>query len=398
MKKSFLFYEDDSLCFGEKSIRLADFAARAEGPVYVYHLGIAESRFREMKDALPPAHLHYALKANSHPQLLRRLKQAGAGADVVSGGEIRRALECGFAPADIIYSGVGKTEKEITLALDVDIAQFNVESLPELERIGEIARRRGQVARVGFRLNPDVDINTHKYIATGLAENKFGMELSLIPRLEEVLAKFAGSLRFQAVSLHLGSQMLDLSGLREGLRRLKPVFRELRGRHEGLNIFDAGGGLGIHYQEDKIDAESALLRQYAALIREELGDLGAELQFEPGRWIVAHAGVLLTQVQYVKETSQRTFVIVDTGMNHLIRPALYEAHHRILPLRVTSKSQKVYDVVGPICESADFLAKERGLPPVNQGDWLAIADSGAYGFSMSNTYNLQDLPREIVVG
>lgn len=397
MRKRNFSYIDDSLCFGEKSIRLADFA-KASGPVYVYDLAMIKSRFREMQAAFPGTKIYYAMKANSHPDVLRTLKAAGAGADVVSGGEIRRALESGFEPGDIVYSGVGKTEKEIREALTLGIFQINVESVPELSRIGRLAKETGRKARVALRLNPDVSIQTHPYIATGLAENKFGMELRDVPRLIEILKAHAGSLELVGVSLHLGSQMLEFGGLEEALRLLKPVYRELAKAFPTLRKFDAGGGLGILYHEDDLEKESEALGTYAKVVQDELADLGAELQLEPGRWIVGHAGVLLTQVQYVKETSHRCFVIVDSGMNHLIRPALYEAHHRLMPLRRDPKAAlKKVDVVGPICESADFFAKERELPEMKEGDWLAVADTGAYGFSMANVYNLQDLPTEIPI-
>ncbi|MBX3039903.1 MAG: diaminopimelate decarboxylase [Bdellovibrionaceae bacterium] len=397
MRKTNFSYIDDSLCFGEKSIRLADFA-KASGPVYLYDLALIRSRFLEMQQAFPGAKLYYAMKANSHPDVMRTLKAAGAGADVVSGGEICRALESGFEPGDIVYSGVGKTEKEIREALTLGIFQINVESVPELERIGRLGREMKKKARVALRLNPDVSIQTHPYIATGLAENKFGMELKEVPRLTEILKTSSDSLELVGVSLHLGSQMLEFGGLEEALRLLKPVYRELAAQFPTLKKFDAGGGLGILYHEDDLVKESEALRVYAKVIRDELADLGAELQLEPGRWLVGHAGVLLTQVQYVKQTSHRCFVIVDSGMNHLIRPALYEAHHRLLPLQKNPQAPlKKVDVVGPICESADFFAKERELPELKEGEWLAVADTGAYGFSMANVYNLQDLPTEIPI-
>lgn len=397
--KSFLYYQDDSLRFGEKSTRLEDFATAGDGPAYVYDLSLAASRLKAMREAIPDAKIFYALKANSHPKLLESLRAAGGGADVVSGGEIRRAKECGYLPDQIIYSGVGKTDREITLALHLEIAQLNVESAPELERIGEIARREKRRARVAFRLNPDVDIRTHPYIATGLAENKFGMEFSQIPLLESILARYADELELVGVSLHLGSQMLEFDGLREALRRLRPVYEALQAKFPTVRRFDAGGGLGIIYDRDEPALEHEMLQEYAKVLRDELKGLKMDLQLEPGRWLVGHAGVLLTQVLYVKETPHRSFIIVDSGMNHLIRPALYEAHHRILPLRRDSgRVNRHFDVVGPICESADFFAKQRLLPEVKAGDWVAIADTGAYGFTMANTYNLQDLPREIVVG
>lgn len=397
MKRQNFSYIDDSLCFGEKSIRLRQFEGEL-GPLYIYDLDRVRSRFLEMKASFPNAEIYYAMKANSHPDVLRALKGVGAGADVVSGGEIRRAIECGFQPEDIVYSGVGKTEKEIREALGCGIRQINVESLPELRRIARLARELQKSASVALRLNPDVSIETHPYIATGLSENKFGMELAEVPELIRTLNENLDVLKLVGISLHLGSQMLEFDGLREALRLLKPVYRDLALRFPTLQKFDAGGGLGIFYQQDDLGRESEMLAKYASVVNEELADLGAQLQLEPGRWIVAHAGVLLTQIQYVKVTSQRRFLIVDSGMNHLIRPALYQAHHQILPLTKRPGEIRSYDVVGPICESADFFAKARDLTEVQEGDWLAIMDVGAYGASMANTYNLQELPREMAIG
>lgn len=394
--KAFLTYKDDSLHFGEKSIRLAEFTAKCDGPAYVYDLDLVESRFKAMRDAVKGSRLFYALKANPHRELLKRLSAAGAGADVVSGGEIKRALECGFKPSSIIYSGVGKTDREINLALANDIWQINVESVPELVRIAELARASQKKARVAFRLNPDVDIKTHPYIATGLAENKFGMEFSKVPDIENVLDANKDVLEPVGVSLHLGSQMREFEGLYEGLRRLRPIYETLRIRYPTITRFDAGGGLGIRYEDDRPDLEAKDLQEYAGMIGKALEGLQGELQLEPGRWLVAHAGVLLTKVLYVKTTSTRTFLIVDSGMNHLLRPALYQAKHRILPIANANRAKTKYDIAGPICESSDFFAKGIELPEVKAGEWLAVVDTGAYGASMASAYNLQDLPLEIV--
>lgn len=393
-----LHYEKDSLKFGEKSIPLAELAAKAEGPMYVYDLAQIEARMRAMQSAVPGSRAFFAMKANPHPQVLARLRETGAGADVVSGGEIRRALECGFKPEDIIYSGVGKTEREILLALQLGISQLNVESQPELLQIAAVARRLGKKARVAFRLNPDVDIKTHPYIATGLAENKFGMELSQVVALEKILDEAPDALELVGVSLHLGSQMRELDGLGEGLRKLRPVYEALRLRYPTVQRFDAGGGLGIRYEDDRPDLEAGDLKTYAETVRSALAGLDAKIQLEPGRWIVAHAGVLLTKVLYVKTTSQRTFLIVDSGMNHLLRPALYQAKHRMLPvLKIAGRAVGPVDVAGPICESSDFFGKGVELPEMRAGEWLAVADAGAYGFSMASTYNLQDLPTEVAL-
>lgn len=389
-------YINNELCLGPMKKPLMPLVMNYMRPIYVYDLDFIAQRFQAMAKALKNVRLFYAMKANSNPGVLSKLKSLGAGADVVSLGEIKRALECGFQPQDIVYSGVGKTKFEISEALKLGIYQINVESLPELERIGKLAREMGKKAQVALRLNPDVDIKTHPYIATGLKDNKFGMELSLIPALISCLKNYADSISLVGVSLHLGSQMLEFSGYEEALQKLKKVYLDLKKDFPELKKFDFGGGLGIFYDRVDLALEESLLQQYAKITLETLSDLNCELQSEPGRWLVAHCGALITQVQYIKETSAKTFVIVDAGMNHLIRPSLYEASHRIEPL-LKGTSAMVADVVGPICESSDFFAKDRSLTTVKEGDFLAVMDSGAYGYSMASVYNLQELPLEICI-
>lgn len=391
---SYLNYHQGSLVFGPSDKVLRDFAVAYQGPTYIYDLGFVRERYQQMSRALPQVEIYYAMKANSHPDVLRTLAAAGAGADVVSAGEIRRALECGFTPGRIVYSGVGKTRAEIRYALTTGVAQLNVESQPELLRILEIARELKISAPVALRLNPDVDIKTHPYIATGLKDNKFGMELSLLPELRQLLNDNREHLLLRGVSLHLGSQMLEFTAFREALEKLRPIYQDLQKSFPEMDVFDFGGGLGIFYEKQDLAEEEALLNEYAQVALEVLAPLGARLQTEPGRWLVAHAGVLLTQVQYIKKTSHKTFVIVDTGMNHLLRPSLYGSYHGIWPLKESDR-RFTADLVGPICESGDFFAKDRELPELAPDDFLVLADTGAYGYSMANTYNLQDLPQEV---
>jgi diaminopimelate decarboxylase len=389
-------YINNELHFGPLKKNLKSLCANYSRPIYVYDLDFIRQRFEALSTALAGARLYFAVKANPNPQVLQCLKSAGSGADVVSLGEIKRALESGFSTEDIVYSGVGKTRHEITEALKLGIFQINVESLPELERIGSLAQSLGKKAHVALRLNPDVSIQTHPYIATGLRDNKFGMELSLVPELKACLKKFSTSLELVGVSLHLGSQMLEFSGYQEALARLKAVYLDLKKDFATLRRFDFGGGLGVLYDRYDLATEGKLLQEYAKITLETLKDLNCELQGEPGRWLVAHAGVLITQVQYIKKTSVKSFVIVDAGMNHLIRPSLYEAEHQIMSLDAKPKSG-VFDVVGPICESSDFFVKDYNLSVVAEGDFLVILDSGAYGYSMASTYNLQELPLEICI-
>jgi diaminopimelate decarboxylase len=389
-------YINNELCLGPKKKSLLPLCVNYARPMYVYDLDFLEQRFKSMAAALRGTKLFFAVKSNPNVEVLQKLKKLGAGADVVSLGEIKRALESGFQPGDIVYSGVGKTKHEISEALKLGILQINVESLPELERIGEIAKSLGKKSSVAFRLNPDVSIQTHPYIATGLKDNKFGMELSQVPQLLETLQKYAGSVELAGVSLHLGSQMLEFSGYEEALKKLKVVFVDLQKKVPTLKKFDFGGGLGIFYDRLDLELEESLLKDYAKITMDVLGDLQCELQSEPGRWLVGHCGVLISQVQYIKKTSEKTFVVLDSGMNHLIRPSLYEAQHRILPLKKSS-SENTVDIVGPICESSDVFAKNVKLGQVVQDDFVAILEGGAYGYSMASVYNLHELPLEICI-
>ncbi|KYG64160.1 diaminopimelate decarboxylase [Bdellovibrio bacteriovorus] len=389
-------YINNELCLGPLKKSLSVLTTDYMRPTYVYDLDFIAQRYKAMSGALKNTRLFYAVKANPNAQVLQKLKSLGAGADVVSLGEIKRALESGFQPQDIVYSGVGKTKHEITEALKLGILQINVESLPELERIGAIAKSLNKKAAVAFRLNPDVSIQTHPYIATGLKDNKFGMELSSLPKLMACLDKFSDSLELVGVSLHLGSQMLEFSGYEEALKKLKAVFIDLQKKAPGLRKFDFGGGLGIFYDRTDLELEESLLQDYAKITLNVLGDLDCDLQSEPGRWLVGHCGVLIAQVQYIKTTSEKTFVVLDSGMNHLIRPSLYEAQHRIMTLKKQNESHTV-DIVGPICESSDVFLKSVSLGQVREDDFVAILDGGAYGYSMASVYNLHELPNEICI-
>ena len=389
---------NNQLLWGKAGQSLQLLWEKQQKPAYVYDLSGIEARYLDLQHLLPSTQIYYAMKANSHCEVIRRLHQMGAGIDVVSQGEIRRALECGVPPQQIVYSGVGKTEAEMTLALQVGIHQFNVESIPELRRLRDLCGRLKRHAEIALRLNPNIDIQTHPYIATGLRENKFGIELAALPEALALVRGPGNPLRLVGVSLHLGSQMIEFAGFRESLQLLKKVFLELRREFSSVERFDFGGGLGIIYENEDLISEKKILSDYAAIVATELGDLKCQLQTEPGRWLVAHSGVLLTQIQYVKPTSERTFLIVDSGMNHLLRPALYGAYHRILPVLTADDRQLMkYDIVGPICESSDFFARDRVLRECRPGEILAVLDVGAYGASMASTYNLQAPADEVLI-
>lgn len=395
MKPQSLQYIDQELCFEGRATPISQWLGIYHRPTYIYDLKLIRARVEEFKKALPPVRIHYAMKANAHIKILKALKEAGLHVDVVSAGEIKHALASGFEPSDVIFSGVGKTKQEIRYALELGIYQMNVESLPELERIGKIAKQLGKKAAVSLRINPDIDIGTHPYIATGLRENKFGIDLSSIPEAIVLLQAHRDSLNLVGLSFHLGSQMTDPSIIRKAFKDLKPVYDDLKSKFTSVRRLDFGGGLGIHYKENQ-GPEDEILNSYAQIIHQEAKAFGAELQCEPGRWLVAHAGIYITQVQYIKKTQYKNFLIVDGGMNHLIRPSLYNAHHEVYPVRLQKDRPQInYDIVGPICESSDFLAKDRMLQEMHPDEFIAIADTGAYGAVMASHYNMHDLPIEL---
>ncbi len=384
---------------GRQPLNLQEVAECTDGPFYVYDLDAIEGRYQLLDQQLGdmPHQIHYALKANMHPKIVQALAKLGAGADVVSCGEMKFALENGVDASRVIFSGVGKTKSELREAIGAGIKQINVESIPELERIAKLAKEMKKRARVAFRLNPDVNPITHPYITTGFRENKFGMDFESIPALETLIRSHPDTLEFVGLTMHIGSQLLDLSALEEGLQKITELYQRLKNNGYPLQTLDVGGGLGIFYETDESDREIELIHEYAELIRKYCQPLQAEILVEPGRMIVARSGVLVGEVQYVKKTANKTFLILDTGMNHLMRPSLYQAFHRILPVQENSdRGITVYDVVGPICESSDVLGKDRALREVAEGEYLAIADTGAYGYSMASHYNAHALPTEYI--
>lgn len=406
LKNHYLAYQNKELVFvnseGVKPIKnlLNDY----QRPIYIYDLTLIADRIRQMKQALKNVKLFFAMKANPHLDILKLFKSQGVGADVVSLGEIQRAMDAGFSPQEIVYSGVGKTKSELEEAINRDIYQINVESIPELERIIVLAKKLNKKVSVAFRLNPNISIETHPYIATGLRDNKFGIELDSFQEVVGLCQKNRECLNVKGISLHLGSQMLEFEPLSDSLKKLKDYFFELTKLFPECHCFDVGGGLGIFYQKQDLLKEQELLGKYSNVILSEMAEIqkqlpSLEVQSEPGRWLVAHAGVLVSQVQYVKKTPYKSFIVLDTGMNHLMRPSLYEAYHEIFPLYLNEsiKEKSVFDVVGPICESSDFLAKNRNYSLVQQDDFMVIADCGAYGASMSNDYNLQPKAFEICI-
>jgi len=370
-------------------------AERVGTPFYLYSASAMQAAYRRFTGALSglDAQVFYAMKANDNQAVIRCFADMGAGADVVSEGELRRALAAGIPPEKIVFAGVGKSEREITLGLEAGILQFNAESWPELERLDAVARSLGRVAPVAIRINPNVDAKTHTKIATGRRADKFGIDLDHAREIYQAAQKLPG-IALEGLAVHIGSQLTDVAPFREAFTRTAAFYRDLQQAGVPLKRLDLGGGLGVGYQGKGPDLES-----YAGIVREVTEGLEAELAFEPGRYLVAAAGLFVTRVIYVKEERGRRFLIVDGAMNDLIRPTLYEAHHEILTVEEPdpSWSYEEADLVGPVCESGDYFARDRKLPPVKAGDLLALSHAGAYGAVMSSSYNARPLSPEIMV-
>lgn len=377
-------------------IELAEIAAKAGTPTYVYSANAIDERFKAYDESLMgiPHRVCYAVKANANLAVLRRLVSLGAGFDIVSGGELYRVLQAGGSGLSVVFSGVGKTREEIEFALSHEIHSFNSETEAEIELIDALAARTGQVASVSVRVNPDVDAATHPYISTGLKEHKFGISIDDTEGVYERAAKLK-NVRLDGVSCHIGSQLLDSAPMLDAARALLELIDRLRKRGFEIKYLDLGGGLGVPYRpHDKRPDVRSFMDNVKSLV--EGHDLF--LMFEPGRSIVADAGVLLTRALYRKKTEAKEFLVVDAAMNDLIRPALYGAHHEIVPLRESkAPGTMVADVVGPVCESADFLAKDRELPQLFSGDLLAVMTAGAYAMVAASNYNARPRPAEVMV-
>jgi diaminopimelate decarboxylase len=376
-------------------VELADIAARAGTPCYVYSAAeiLANYRAYDAGFGEQPHTVCYAVKAASNLALLRLLAQAGAGFDIVSGGELFRVLKASGDSAKVVFSGVGKTAEEIDAALRAGILAFNCESAPELSLIDALAHRRGVKARVAVRVNPDVDAATHAYISTGRLAHKFGIDVGEAEALYDC-ARLNENLLIDGVSCHIGSQLLDTAPVMKAVDRVLELVGRLRDKGFDIRHVDFGGGLGVAYKPE--DAAPSIGKFVEALV-ERLKGSNLHAMIEPGRSVVAGAGVLLTRVLYRKKTSQKEFAIVDAAMNDLIRPALYSAHHEILPLRQTSTGVFRADVVGPVCETGDFLARDREMPEVFPGDLLAVRMAGAYGFTQASNYNSRPRAAEVLV-
>jgi len=370
-------------------------AQRVGTPFYLYSGNTLASHFRAFDDAFAgvPHLICFALKSNSNSAVLRLLGREGAGADIVSGGELFRALRAGIDPKKLVYAGVGKRREEIEYALKVGILMFNVESGEELLAIDRAAREMHAIARIALRVNPNIDAGTHPYISTGLKENKFGIAIEQALEFYQI-AKGLENVSVVGVHQHIGSQITEVRPFVDALEKLVAFVRELKSAGIDIQYLNIGGGLGITYK----DETPPLPKEVAQAIRPLLKDCGCTIVMEPGRAIVGNAGVLVTSALYRKDSGEKRFLIVDAGMNDLIRPSLYEAYHDIRPvIEPAAAAEAMFDVVGPICESGDFLAKDRMMAEVKQGDLIAVMSAGAYGFSMSSNYNSRPRAAEVLV-
>ena len=391
-----------------EGVAIETLAEKYGTPLYVYSQGTLTRHFQELDGAMAPVEhrVCFAVKSNSNQSVLRTLANLGSGFDIVSGGELQRVIAAGGDARNCVFAGVGKTEAEIEFALRQGVYSFNAESEPELQRINRVAARLKKIAPVAVRVNPNVDAHTHAKITTGTYENKFGIALE---HTEGVYARAAKlkNLRLRGLQMHIGSQLTAVAPFEQAVRKVVPLLEKLKLRHR-LEFFSIGGGLGIVYQPALASGAAAWWqsaagkkimtpRIYAAQLLPLLQPLGLRILMEPGRFISGNSGLLVTRVEFVKRTGKKNFVIVDAAMNDLIRPAFYDAYHEIVPLTQKGGARISSDVVGPICESGDFFCKDRALPKVGEGDYLALLSAGAYGFVMASNYNTRSLAAEVLV-
>lgn len=390
-------FQNDFLCLrqGNRCIKLKDIAQKETTPFYLYDLDGIRDWYQLFRKNIPShVEVFYAMKANNNFQVLKVFQEEGAGVDVVSGGEITLAKKMGFPSDKIIFSGVGKSREEIIMALQWDLLQTNVESLEELKIIHHIAKSSSRIASIALRVNPDVDIESHPYIRTGRMDHKFGIDKDQLPQALDFIKQNRKTLYLQGLSQHIGSQIFDLKSILKAAGSLKSLYESLLQDGFDLKTLDLGGGLGVDYQDSGLKKERLLLNEYGKILKKLFKNFPGRVFVEPGRFLTARFGVLCARVEYVKKTPHKIFAIVNSGMHHFLRPALYQAIHQILPFQKNSEKE-TYDVVGAICETGDIFGKNVILPPLKAGDWLALADTGAYGHVMSNHYNLQIPVKEV---
>jgi diaminopimelate decarboxylase len=391
---SFFEYREGQLYV--EAVAAHEVARQIETPCYCYSAAALRNNYQTYAQHFKPesALICYAVKANSNQSIIGTLAKLGSGADVVSEGELRRALLAGIPAQKIVFSGVAKVAREMKFALEQDIFQFNVESESELEKLNEVAMSMGKIARVAFRINPDIDARTHAKISTGKASNKFGISAK---RASEAYARAAEmpGIKVQGIDMHIGSQLTELEPFKLAFECLAGLTRTLRDQGHDITVLDIGGGLGINYADG--GANPPALEDYADLAYKILGSLGCRILVEPGRSMVGDTGILLSEVIYIKQGELDRFLIIDAGMNDLLRPSMYDAYHEIIPLQNADRPLCSYQIVGPICETGDTFARDRKLPELEAGDLIAIKNAGAYGAAMASTYNTRPLVPEVLV-
>ncbi len=376
-----------------EDINLLDVVKKIKTPFYLYSKKTILRHFNQIKEAFSEINplICFSVKSNSNLKILKILKKAGAGFDIVSGGELYLVHKIKAAPEKIVFAGVGKTKEEIEYAIKTGIFMFNCESIPEIQLINKIAIQKNRIINIAIRINPDIVPKTHKYITTGKKETKFGISIYEIKDIIKTLKK-CSNLNLIGLHFHIGSQITETTPYIKALKKVLKVLKKFRSAGYNIQYLNIGGGLGIIYKDEKPSLPAKLAKEIIPYIKKE----NLQLIMEPGRYIVGNAGILVTKIVYIKKSLNRTFVVVDAGMNTLIRPTLYEAYHQILPLIKTNKKFKA-DIVGPICETGDFFAKDRIIPKVSEGDFIAIKSTGAYGMVMASRYNARPLPAEIIV-
>ena len=391
------FYKDDNLVFKQENrvIAIKDIAQNRNDPFYLYDIDGLKKWYRcFVKATQDRLKVFFAMKANFNKHILKAFLEEGSGVDVVSIGEAHLAKSVGFRPQQFVFSGVGKSSLELTEAVKNHFFQINVESLEELKRLAKICREQNTSCKIGLRINPNVNFDSHPYIKTGLSGHKFGFEEKELP----AILKFIRSqelLQLQGLSMHLGSQIFDLEPLFKAISRIRELYKKLRDDQYPLRVMDIGGGLGVNYQNFDFEEERKRLETFGQGLNKLLEGFEGTVIAEPGRFLIARFGLLCAKVEYIKKSPKKQFIILNSGMNHFLRPALYGAKHRILPLENSKDGKQPYDVVGPLCETGDTIAKDYLLPQVKSGDWLAIADTGAYGFVLANHYNLREPATEL---
>lgn len=393
MSRSLFNYKNNLLCFDETSLSDLSVVKNYQDPVLIYKKSLIEERIQWVKSWSSLKQLHFAVKSNFSPTVLQLFLKNKCGLDVVSLGEIQAGLKQGFSPQDIIFSGVGKTSRELEWSIDHGIYQINVESISELKKIIHLAEKKNKVVAVGLRVNPLIDAGTHPYISTALKDSKFGIQLEDLKECLQ-LFKTTQNVKFKCLSFHIGSQILETNAFKQSIEKMKILFLELKSEFSELDRFDVGGGLGIDYKSHDMNNDLERWLSLKKIYEDELNHFNADILCELGRFVVARSGVFVSQVQYIKN---KNCLVLDLGMNNNMRPSLYQAHHAFYNLKNHAQTKNKYKIVGPVCESSDIFHQNYELTPVQENDLLVMADCGAYVRSMASDYNLRPIAEEVFI-